>query len=88
VQLFGLDPVAPRARVGRMGAAFLAVLRGHQVRLSLSSGRSACILGVAGEADYVHRLADEHGDDGISIGRSSAPRADCHPAVYPRWNGS
>jgi hypothetical protein len=31
VQLFGLDPIAPRARVGRMGAAFLVGLRGHQV---------------------------------------------------------
>jgi hypothetical protein len=31
VQLYGLDPVAPRARVGRMGAAFLVALRGHQV---------------------------------------------------------
>ena len=31
VQLFGLDAVAPRARVHRMGAAFLVALRGHQV---------------------------------------------------------
>jgi hypothetical protein len=31
LQLYGLDPVAPRARIGRMGAAFLACLRGHQV---------------------------------------------------------
>jgi hypothetical protein len=31
LQLYGLDPVAPRARVGRMGAAFLVALRGHQV---------------------------------------------------------
>jgi hypothetical protein len=26
-----LDPAAPRARVGRIGAAFLVGLRGHQV---------------------------------------------------------
>jgi hypothetical protein len=31
VQLYGLDPVAPRARVGRMGAAFLACMPGRQV---------------------------------------------------------
>jgi hypothetical protein len=31
LQLYGLEPVAPRARVGRMGAAFLVALRGHQV---------------------------------------------------------
>jgi hypothetical protein len=31
LQLYGLDPIAPRARVGRMGAAFLVALRGHQV---------------------------------------------------------
>jgi len=31
LQLYGLDPVAPRARVGRIGAAFLVALRGHQV---------------------------------------------------------
>jgi hypothetical protein len=31
IDLYGLDPVAPRARVGRMGAAFLVALRGHQV---------------------------------------------------------
>jgi hypothetical protein len=30
-QLYGLDPIAPRARVGRMGAAFLVGLRGDQV---------------------------------------------------------
>jgi hypothetical protein len=30
-QLYGLDPVAPRARLQRMGAAFLVCLRGHQV---------------------------------------------------------
>jgi hypothetical protein len=30
-QLYGLDPIAPRARVGRMGAAFLVSLRAHQV---------------------------------------------------------
>jgi hypothetical protein len=29
--LYGLDPIAPRARVGRIGAAFLVALRGHQV---------------------------------------------------------
>ena len=31
VQLYGLDPVAPRARVARMGAAFLACAPGRQV---------------------------------------------------------
>jgi len=31
VDLFGLCPVAPRARLSRMGAAFLACLRGHHV---------------------------------------------------------
>jgi hypothetical protein len=31
VALYGLDPVAPRARVQRMGAAFLASLRAHRV---------------------------------------------------------
>jgi hypothetical protein len=30
-QLFGLDPVAPRARLSRMGAAFLACTPGRQV---------------------------------------------------------
>jgi hypothetical protein len=30
-ELDGLDPVAPRARVGRTGAAFLVGLRSHQV---------------------------------------------------------
>jgi hypothetical protein len=31
LQLYGLDPVAPYSRVGRMGAAFLASLRSHRV---------------------------------------------------------
>jgi hypothetical protein len=31
VQLFGLDPVAPRARLSRMGGAFVACLRAHRV---------------------------------------------------------
>jgi hypothetical protein len=31
VELCGLDPVAPRARLSRMGGAFLACLRSHQV---------------------------------------------------------
>jgi hypothetical protein len=31
LQLYGLDPDAPRARVGRMGAAFLACMPGRQV---------------------------------------------------------
>lgn len=31
VQLYGLDPDAPRARLSRMGGAFLASLRAHQV---------------------------------------------------------
>jgi hypothetical protein len=31
LRLCGLDPCLPRARIGRMGAAFLVVLRGHQV---------------------------------------------------------
>jgi hypothetical protein len=31
VQLFGLDPVGPRARLSRMGSAFLACLRAHRV---------------------------------------------------------
>jgi hypothetical protein len=30
-QLYGVDPDAPYARVGRLGAAFLAGLRGHRV---------------------------------------------------------
>ena len=30
-QLYGVDPDAPRARVGRLGAAFLVALRAHQV---------------------------------------------------------
>jgi hypothetical protein len=29
--LYGLDPVAPRARLSRMGGAWLACLRNHQV---------------------------------------------------------
>jgi hypothetical protein len=31
VQLFGLDPLAPRNRVSRMGAAWLACMRAHCV---------------------------------------------------------
>jgi hypothetical protein len=31
VELWGLDPVAPRARLSRMGGAWLASLRNHQV---------------------------------------------------------
>jgi hypothetical protein len=31
VQLYGLDPDAPRARLSRMGGAFLSLLRAHQV---------------------------------------------------------
>jgi hypothetical protein len=31
MQLYGLDPKAPRARVGRMGAAFLASMPGRRV---------------------------------------------------------
>jgi hypothetical protein len=31
VQLYGLDPDAPRARLSRTGGAFLASLRAHQV---------------------------------------------------------
>jgi hypothetical protein len=31
VELWGLDPDAPRARLSRMGGAFLACLRTHQV---------------------------------------------------------
>jgi hypothetical protein len=31
VELYGLDPVAPRARLSRMGGAWLASLRNHQV---------------------------------------------------------
>jgi hypothetical protein len=30
-QLYGLDPVAPYARIGRIGGAFVASLRAHQV---------------------------------------------------------
>jgi hypothetical protein len=36
VQLFGLDPNAPRARLSRMGGAFLACLPGRQVLGGLS----------------------------------------------------
>jgi hypothetical protein len=31
VELWGLDPVAPRARLSRMGGGWLACLRNHQV---------------------------------------------------------
>jgi hypothetical protein len=31
LQLYGLDPVAPRSRLSRMGGAFLASLRAHRV---------------------------------------------------------
>jgi hypothetical protein len=31
VELWGVDPVAPRARLSRMGGAWLASLRNHQV---------------------------------------------------------
>jgi hypothetical protein len=47
VELYGLDPVAPRARVSRMGGAWLACLRAHQVigvdvhRISLVTRTSA-----------------------------------------------
>jgi hypothetical protein len=33
VQLFGLDPVAPRVRLDRMGASFIVALRAHQRKL-------------------------------------------------------
>jgi hypothetical protein len=42
VQLFGLDPVAPRARLSRMGGAFLACLPGRQV-LGVDTQRIALV---------------------------------------------
>jgi hypothetical protein len=56
-QLYGLDPVAPRARVGRMGAAFLVALRGHQVvevdrhAITMVSRTAARLRLFRGEAD-------------------------------------
>jgi hypothetical protein len=42
VQLFGLDPNAPRARLSRMGGAFLACLPGRQV-LGVDARRIALV---------------------------------------------
>jgi hypothetical protein len=42
VQLFGLDPVAPRARLSRTGGAFLASLPGRQV-LGVDTRRIALV---------------------------------------------
>jgi hypothetical protein len=42
VELFGVDPVAPRARIGRMGGAWLACLPGRQCLRSTRWRSASC----------------------------------------------
>jgi hypothetical protein len=56
VQLFGLDPVAPRARLSRMGGAFLACLRDHRV-VAIDAGAVRVVTRTASRLS-VYRPAD------------------------------